>query len=48
MIELVAFEYAISRAAEAPEMSDKILLLRQAKIVRNATSRAKGRRGNDA
>jgi site-specific recombinase XerD len=30
------------------EMSGKIVPLRTAKIVRNATSRAKGRRGNDA
>ena len=29
-------------------MSGKIVQLRQAKIVRNATSRSKGRRGNDA
>ena len=29
-------------------MSGKVVLLRQAKIVRNATSRSKGRRGNDA
>ena len=29
-------------------MSSKIVQLRQAKIVRNATSRSKGRRGNDA
>ena len=29
-------------------MSGKIVRLRQAKIVRNATSRSKGRRGNDA
>ena len=30
------------------EMAGKIAELRQAKIVRNATSRSKGRRGNDA
>jgi integrase len=29
------------------EMSGKIVRLRQAKIVRNATSRSKGRKGND-
>jgi integrase len=40
--------YAISRSAAGAEMSGKIVRLRQAKIVRNATSRSKGRRGNDA
>jgi hypothetical protein len=33
---------------EGAEMPSKILQLRQVKIVRNATSRSEGRRGNDA
>ena len=37
--------YAISRASEEPEMSGQVVRLRQAKIVRNATSRLGGRRG---
>ncbi len=40
--------YAISWSPGGAEMSGKILQLRQAKLVRTATSRSKGRRGNDA
>jgi integrase len=40
--------YAISRSWRGAEMSGKIVRLRQAKIVRNATSRSKGRRENNA
>jgi hypothetical protein len=40
--------YAISRSWGGAEMSGRIVRLQQAKIVRKATSRSKGRRGNDA
>lgn len=40
--------YAISQSWGITEMSGKVVQLRQAKKYRNATSRSKGRRGNDA
>src|SRR4029077_10329385 len=43
----IILHYAISRASEEPEMSGQVVRLRQAKIVRNATSRLGGRRGDD-
>ena len=47
-VETVAGTLCDQSMVGGAEMSSKIVRLRQAKIVRNATSRSKGRRGNDA